>query len=284
MSVEPAIVLRQLERERRTGVLRLDDGAFHLVGGAVTAAACRRATGLDRLVVETGVATAEDWYRAETGQPATLLESPRLAILALLSVFDAAYFLLPSASGAKFRPTQPHWLAPICRITPGTLVHEIQRRIDTPTQTWPAEWVERHPVVPVRRVRRRRVALTAGQAEVLGAADARRSVAAIAHDLGRTTYTCLSAVRDLTAAGLIEAPVQDIPAAETEQTTPTDFELAGPASVPDSSPPLDFRPAQPAPTLRRRTPSMTTIPDGDRWEPVDRNLLIRLRAALDELA
>ncbi len=279
MSIELAIVLRQLERERRTGVLRLDDGAFHLVGGAVAAAACRRATGLDRLVVETGVATAEDWYRAETGQPATLLESPRLAILALLSVFDAAYFLLPSASGAKFRPTAPHWLAPICQITPGTLVHEIERRVGTAAQTWPADVVDRQPVVPVRRVRRRRVALTASQAEVLGAADARRSVAAIAHDLGRTTYTCLSAVRDLTAAGLIEAPVVDIPAA-TEPATPSGFEL----TEPEATTALDFRPADTAPTLRRRVPSMTPIPEGDRWEPVDRNLLIRLRAALEELA
>ncbi|MBB5912555.1 hypothetical protein BJY24_001422 [Nocardia transvalensis] len=270
MNVELAGVLRQLEKEKRTGVLRVGDGSFHLVEGVVAAASCHRATGLDQLALAAGAATADDWRRAESGDPAAVLGSPRLEVLALLSVFDAAYFLLAAPTVAKFRPMPPHWLARICQITPGALVHEIERRGDPETGLWPAGWVDRYPIIPVRRVRRRRVVLTASQVEMLSAADTRRTITVIARDLGRTTFACLMAVRDLTAAGLVEPPVL----------------LPGPAddeAAPDHPP--NHAPAQ-APTtpLRRRVPSMTQVPVQDRWEPVDRDVLIRLRAALEELA
>ncbi|WP_280272677.1 hypothetical protein [Nocardia wallacei] len=262
MSVELAVVLRQLEKEKRTGVLRVGDDAFHLTEGCVTYAACRRTTGLDRLLAESG-ATAADWHAAESGDPARLLKLPRLEVLALLSVFDAAYFLLAAPTVAKFRPAPPHWLAPVCRITPGALVHEVERRGDPDIGPWPAGWVDSYPVVPVRHVRRRRVVLTAGQIEVLAAADTRRHVCAIARDLGRTTFGCLTAVRELTAAGLVEPPVM----------------VAEPAPEP-----LRQDPPRHAPPLRRRVPSNATVAARDRWQPVDRDVLVRLRAALEELA
>ncbi|RDI52951.1 DUF4388 domain-containing protein [Nocardia mexicana] len=271
MSVELADVLRQLEREKRTGVLRVGDGAFHLSDGAVTAAACDRTTGLERLVVETDVASAEDWRRAESGDPTTLLNHPRLTVLALLAVFDATYFLLALPTVAKFRPTPPHWLAPVCRITPGALVHEVERRGDPSAGPWPAAWVDRHPIVPVRHVRRRRVVLTAGQTEVLSAADTRRHITGIAHDLGRTTYGCLTAVRELTASGLIEPPVI-VPGPVNGQAVRDDPATPGPATP------------GPGPPLRRRVPSTAPVAAGDRWEPVDRDVLLRLRTALEELA
>ncbi|MBF6174427.1 DUF4388 domain-containing protein [Nocardia blacklockiae] len=266
MSVELPVVLRQLEKEKRTGILRVGDGTFHLVEGTVAYAACHRTTGLDRLLVEAGVASPADWQAAEAGNPARLLALPRLEVLALLSVFDAAYFLLAAPAGAKFRPAPPHWLAPVCHITPGALVDEVERRGDPAAGPWPAGWVDRYPVVPVRHVRRRRVVLTAGQVEVLSAADARRNVTGIARDLGRTAYGCLAAVRDLTAAGLVEPPVM----------------VREP--VPEPPPREVPAPPRPAPPLRRRVPSRTTVPARDRWEPVDRDVLIRLRAALEELA
>ncbi|WP_024800028.1 hypothetical protein [Nocardia sp. BMG51109] len=270
--VELAIVLRQLEKEKRTGVLRVGDGAFHLAEGTVVFATCRRTTGLDRLVVESGTATEQDWRRAESGDPGNLLRRPRLEVLALLSVFDAAYFLLSTPAEAKFRPAPPHWLAPICRITPGALVHEVQRRGDPAAGPWPAMWVDRFPVVPVRRVRRRRMVLTAGQIEVLAAANARRNVTGIAHDLGRTTYGCLVAVRDLTAAGLLELPVSVEP--------PVPVVVSGPVR----ERPADEPPAPKLAPLRRRVPTAEPAPEQDRWEPIDRDVLIRLRAALQELA
>ncbi|MGK8522272.1 hypothetical protein ACRS6B_12260 [Nocardia asteroides] len=277
MSPELAVELRRLEKEGSTGVLHAGDGAFHLAEGAIVSADCRRTTGLDRLVVEAGVATAEDWRRAGAGDPGRVLGRPRLETLAMLSVFDAAYFLLASPAVPEFRPAPPHWLAPVCHITPQVLVQECARRGDPESGPWPADLVDRAPVVPVRRVRRRRVVLTGGQAEVLAAADARRSVAGIGRELGRTTYGCLVAVRDLTAAGLIEPPV---PASAQAAVEPVVLEPvhAEPAAVATVA-------VAPGRLPRRRgRHAAAPVPVADRPEPPDRDLLVRLQAALEELA
>ncbi|MEV0296834.1 hypothetical protein [Nocardia sp. NPDC050710] len=272
MGVELAVELRRLEKEGRTGMLRAGDGAFHLAEGAIVSADCRRTTGLDRLVIEAGVASAEDWQRAGAGDPGSVLRRPRLEALALLSVFDAAYFMLASSAVPEFRPAPPHWLAPVCHIPPRALVHECRRRGDPESGPWPAELVDRTPVIPARRVRRQRVTLTGGQVEVLAAADARRSVARIARDLGRTTYGCLVAVRDLTAAGLIEPPAATPVPVMTAQPA-----MTGPVAIVPSV-------TQTASLPRRRVRQAAALPVPDRWEPVDRDVLVRLRAALEELA
>ncbi|MCP2290242.1 hypothetical protein [Nocardia amikacinitolerans] len=329
MGVELAVELRRLEKEGSTGVLRAGDGAFHLTGGVIASADCRRTTGLDRLVVEAGVATAEDWRRAGSGDPGQVLNRPRLETLALLSVFDAAYFLLASPAVPEFRPAPPHWLAPVCHITPRALVQECARRGDPESGPWPAELVDRAPVVPVRRVRRRHVMLTAGQAEVLAAADTQRSITGIARDLGRTTYGCLEAVRELTAAGLIKppspvadpgrhtvnwgagfAPYSGPPGAHVDTRNGKHAKMTGPGvaelsthtgvaaagrviesesptgetgGAREDEPPTPLISDPTAPPLRRRVRS-TPLPTTEQWEPVDRDVLVRLRAALEELA
>ncbi|NNH74940.1 hypothetical protein HLB23_34690 [Nocardia uniformis] len=260
MSVELANELRRLEDERGTGVLHAGDGAFHLVDGLIACAECRRTTRLDRLMAEAGVASVEVWRQAESAATAPEAAGPRLEALALLSVFDAAYFLLASRTVPEFQPAPPHWLASICRVAPRALVDECARRGDPEVGRWPASLVDRAPVVPARRVRRQRVVLTAGQAEVLAAADTGRTVSGIARDLGRTTYGCLVAVRDLTAAGLIEQPVPVV--------------MTGPLAAAD---------VESTPRLRRRMRPTVSVPIPDRWEPVDRDVLVRLRAALEEL-
>lgn len=264
MRVELADELQRLEDEGRTGVLQVGDGEFHLADGTIASATCSRTTGLDRLVVEAGVASAEDWQRAGTGDPGPMLGRPLLETLALLSVFDAAYFLLATPVVPEFRPAPAHWLSAVCHIRPRALVRECARRGDPGAGPWPAELVDRAAVVPVRRVRRRRVVLTGGQAEILAAADNRRSITGIARDLGRTAYGCLEAVRDLTVAGLIEPPLG---------ATASGFDTPGVGSFPAPDPPL-----------RRRIRHSTPVPEGDEWEPVDQELLTRLRAALEDLA
>ncbi|MGI5218565.1 hypothetical protein [Nocardia sp. CA-290969] len=264
MVIELADELCRLADEGSTGVLHAGDGVFHLAGGAIASAECRRTTGLERLAVEAGVAGTDDWQRAAGGDPATVLGHPLLETLALLSVFDAAYFLLSAPVVPEFRPAPPHWLAPVCHIPPRTLVRECARRGDPESGPWPAQLVDRAAVVPVRRVRRNRVVLTGSQAEVLAAADTRRSVTAIARDLGRTAYGCLEAVRDLTAAGLIEPPGQ-------------------PRSPGDHRSPAMPRHAA-EPVLRRRVRQPVPVPEDGDWEPVDQELLLRLRSALEELA
>ncbi|MFE6922639.1 hypothetical protein ACFVAV_16495 [Nocardia sp. NPDC057663] len=335
MSLALAEELHRLEEQGSTGVLRAGDGEFHLARGAIASAGCRRTIGLDRLVVEAGVATAEDWRRAGAGDPGRLLHKPRLETLALLSVFDAAYFLLASAAEPEFRPAPEHWLAPVCRVAPRALVHECARRSDPEWGPWPADLVAAVPVVPARRVRRNRVVLTGGQAEVLAAADERRSIAEIARDLGRTTYGCLVAVRDLTTAGLIQQPdlaaagllqTPDGTAVEAPQAPPAGRHLAlAPEPADDTARHRRPAPTTGVPALPRRIPSVlaagtvrsphplqagtnersgrhavdeeATAParrrgtqagtapyEPERWQQVDRELLIRLRAALEELA
>ncbi|GAA1789913.1 hypothetical protein [Actinomadura chokoriensis] len=170
-------VLRVLERERRTGVLRVgDDGAFHLAGGAVVRAESRHVPGAGDL----------------PGGP-----DPEL-----LALFDAAYFLLGSAAEPVFAEAAADGAL---RITVPTLVHEQRRRRARLDAAWPDGGVDAAPVVPVRRVRRQRVILTGVQAEILLNADGRRTPARLARDLGRTAFGCLLAVRGLAAASLVEA-------------------------------------------------------------------------------
>ncbi|MFE5287329.1 hypothetical protein ACFRAQ_20390 [Nocardia sp. NPDC056611] len=281
MDSELVIELRRLEQQRGTGVLTVGDGAFHLVEGAIVAADCRRTTGLDRLAITAGLTDAEGWRRARSGTPDQLPTGPRLETLALLSVFDAAYLLLAAPARVEFREEPAHWLAHACRITPGALIHECARRGDPAAGVWPVELVDRVAVVPVRRVQRRRVVLTGGQAEVLAAVDARRSISGLAEDLGRTTYGCLLAVRELTAAGLIEAPVMVALADHIGAVAEPDRAPAEPSPAADEN---SAAATNSAPPLRRRVRQAAAVAVPDRWEPPDRDVLIRLRAALEELA
>ncbi|WP_405135861.1 hypothetical protein [Nocardia sp. NBC_01388] len=292
MNAEVASELRRLEDEGSTGVLRAGDGAFHFTEGAIACADCHRTTGLDRLVVEAGVATAEQWQLAAGGDPSPLLACPQLEILAAIAVFDAAYFLLSAPEVLEFRPAPAHWLAPVCRIAPRALVQECARRGDPQAGPWPIALIDRAPVIPARRIRRQRVVLTGGQAEVLAAADAQRSITGIARELGRTTFGCLTAVRELTAAGLIEAPAA--PQAPPErpallQLQPPPQGQLQPPTAAQSQPSSEVRterrvvlPPAPLPRRRVRSAAMTSAPD--RWKPIDREVLVRVRTALEELA
>ncbi|MBL1079856.1 hypothetical protein JK358_36200 [Nocardia sp. 2] len=388
MGVELATELQRLEKERRTGVLRTADGAFHLTDGAIACVDCRRTTALDRLVIAAGAASADAWQRAATGDPSAItgtpaarraavplrqtaastavaqpltttdaakharaagalgalrqqrpaeqrtasglldparfgtaserdragqlstapvrdpagqwsaprglgpaaalpelgtadtpgqssataprlavVSRPRLETLVLLSIFDAAYLLLAAPGPVEFESAPAHWLSDLCAVTPRVVIHECDRRGALDPGPWHTELVDRAAVVPARRIAHRRVVLTAGQAEVLAAADARRSVTAIARTLDRTAYGCLQAVRDMTAAGLIEPPA------------------AAPASIQHGDPEIQApTPGGPAPLPRRRVRQAALTPAPESWEPADRDMLIRLRAALQELA
>ncbi|MFD3595418.1 hypothetical protein ACFWU5_22060 [Nocardia sp. NPDC058640] len=308
MSVALADELHRLGEEGSTGILRAGDGEFHLVRGTIASVGCERTIGLDRLAVEAGVATAEDWRRAGAGDPGPLLHRPQLETLALLSVFDAAYFLLASDDEPEFLATPEHWLAPVCHIAPRALVHECERRSDSDDSAWSADLVTMVPVVPARRVKRNQLLLTGSQVEVLAAADTRRSIADIARELGRTTYGCLVAVRQLTAAGVIEPPQQvnvenrgrHLTLAPTladhePSNTSTPHVPSLPKRIPGSLGPVRspqgtgarsgrhaIDEEATASTQFRVTRSHPAQPE--QWEQVDREILIRLRAALEELA
>ncbi|MEW2354196.1 hypothetical protein [Spirillospora sp. NPDC029432] len=256
-----AAALERLEGDRRTGTLRAgDEGALHIVDGAIAFAESRGTAGLDRLAGMKGMGD-RDGREGREGADAEVLEvlgDPRLEALALLAMFDAAYFLLGSGAEAEFTEGPPHRLAPLCRIAPGALLAECARRGARLDAVWPGAAADRAPVVPVRRVDRQRVVLTGLQAEILLNADGRRGPAELARDLGRSTFGCLLAVRVLIAASLVRPPRPGAPGPPA----------AGPA---------------PEPPPRR----VRVVPDPGEaagWEPVERDVLLRLRAGLEELA
>ncbi|WP_019928129.1 hypothetical protein [Nocardia sp. BMG111209] len=312
--------LRRMADERSTGTLTVGDGVLHFADGRITGAGCPRTPGLEQLVVTTGLATADDWQRAQAGDPGPILRRPRLQMLAMLAVFDAAYFLLAEPGTPEFRPAPAQWLAAVCRIPLEVLVHECDRRHAAEPGSWPLELVDRAPVVPARRTRRKRVPLTGGEAEILAAADARRSIAGIAGDLGRTSYGCLVAVRRLTRVGLLEAPSAARPPAVPAAPAPAPAALAplprrrritvvppeapprapGPRHAAAADPPENAagqhdsapsgagpRHAVPAEPGETSAPRATVAPAEaaavpEIWKPVDRELLVRLRTALEE--
>jgi hypothetical protein len=198
-------VLGALERERRTGVLRVGgDGAFHLAAGAVVHAESRHVPGAGELP-----------------------GGPDPGLPALLALFDAAYFLLASPAEPEFAEEPARRADGAPRIGVATLVHEQRRRRARLDAAWPGGDVDTAPVVPVRRVRRQRVILTGVQAEILLNADGRRTPARLARDLGRTAFGCLLAVRGLAAASLVEtAPVEPPPMepARSVNTSPRGWE------------------------------------------------------------
>ncbi|MCP9951652.1 DUF4388 domain-containing protein [Actinomadura madurae] len=178
-------VLGSLERERRTGLLRVGgDGTVHVDRGAVVHAESPHAPG-----------------------PRPGGADPELP--ALLALFDAAYFLLGSTAEPVFTEGAPRGRP--FRVTVATLVHERRRRRALLDAAWPDAGVDAAPVVPVRRVRRQRVILTGVQAEILLNADGRRAPGRLARDLGRTAFGCLLAVRGLAAASLIRTDPPAVP-------------------------------------------------------------------------
>ncbi|XRQ09765.1 hypothetical protein ACN3XK_02320 [Actinomadura welshii] len=192
-----ADLLGSLERERRTGVLRIGgEGAFRIVRGSVAGAESRHTAG-------------------PRGA------DPELA--ALLTMFDAAYFLFGSDAEPDFTDGTADGAAP--GVSVATLVHELRRRRDLLDASWPDGGVDVAPVVPVRRVRRQRVILTGPQAEVLLNADGTRTPAQLARHLGRTAFTCLLAVRGLAAASLlrIEEPEPPPRAAAARAELPAEW-------------------------------------------------------------
>ncbi|MFB4320378.1 hypothetical protein [Actinomadura sp. 21ATH] len=239
--------LERLEGDRRTGTLRAgDEGALHIVDGAIAFAESRGTAGLDLPAGGTAPEISD------------ILGEPRLEALALLAMFDAAYLLLGSGAEPEFTEGPPHRLAPLCRIAPGALLAECARRAARLDAVWPGAAADRAPVVPVRRVDRQRVVLTGLQAEVLLNADGRRGPAELARDLGRSTFGCLLAVRALIAASLVRPPGPGGSAA--------------PAAEPVREPPP------------RRVRVVPDPGEAAGWEPVEHDVLLRLRAGLEELA
>ncbi|GAB3671006.1 hypothetical protein GCM10027589_39750 [Actinocorallia lasiicapitis] len=247
-------LLLELARERATGVVRIGhEGAFHLVDGAAVFAECVLVPGLGRMLTSSGRLREADWRAVQAaGSADAWLGRAELEGYALIALFDAAYYLLPSTAELAFTESEPFWLAPLRGVAIETLYYETGRRRERLDHAWPSAVLDEAPVEPVRRVRRQRLMLSGLQAELLLNADGRLDPAGLARELGHTRYGCTLAVRGLAASGLVAVP----PGAARRRI--------GGAS-------------------RAEPPRTVRSPGRQKWAEVDQSLLLRLQDALREL-
>jgi hypothetical protein len=221
MTVSP--MLTRLAAERATGALLRDHGTLYLVDGRVVHAESPAAPGLDVLLTAGGRLPREGWdeavdragARREVGR--FLVDSGRLGdgeleICHLGAVFDAAFFALAPASGpTRFRYGVAHWLGPVRPVSTEAVERETVRRRELLDSVWPYGAVDTAPVVPRAAAPGQTVSLR--QRALLAAADGTRAPADIARLLGRPAFHTLLDIRRLAAAGLVETPLEPVPAA-----------------------------------------------------------------------
>ncbi|MCD0449891.1 hypothetical protein LO762_11925 [Actinocorallia sp. API 0066] len=219
--------LESLAEAGATGTLSLgDDGAFHLVDGAVVHAETAHTPSLRELLTASGRLTEQGWELLRAQGPGHGPASPaRLGAAefeahALIHFFDAAFFLARSGHEPRFEDGKaPYW--PEClAVDPVTLCVEIRRRRVLLDAAWPSPLADDEPVRPLRRVSRQRVILTGLQAEILLNADGRKTPSGLARELGRTRFGCVLAVRGLVASALVRPPGSDDGGARAEDGAP----------------------------------------------------------------
>jgi hypothetical protein len=263
----PQQALADLAASRATGALHVGSdppGLLHFVDGHVTHAASPMAPGVGDLLTIGGRIPVSVWQSAmESGMPdnrvgAALIEQGHLTrgeleLCVLGVIYDAAYFVLAERPvPVRFEVDRPHWLGAVTGVPVDALTAEIRRRRAMLTDILDDPGFDRAPVVPVTRVRRDRIRLSAVQWEIVLHADGQRTPTGMARHLGRAAYACLQEVRRLAADGLVR-----LPAPADTATTPADtattpaqdapVRAADPAAVPAAN-------AGPA-TAPRRTPN-----------------------------
>ncbi|MDX6744057.1 hypothetical protein [Actinocorallia sp. A-T 12471] len=206
--------LERLAGERATGTLLLgEDGAFHLLDGAVAHVETGLTPSLRDLLTASGRLSEQGWERLRSrgpGQgPATpaRLTGAELQAHALVQLFDAAFFLLRSPHEPVFHEGRGGYWPDFLAVDPVTLCVETRRRGGLLDEAWPSPLADDGPVEPVRRQRRQRVILTGLQLEILLNADGRKTPSGLARELGRTRFGCTLAVRGLVASALVRAPL-----------------------------------------------------------------------------
>ncbi|GGU10149.1 MULTISPECIES: transcriptional regulator [Streptomyces] len=221
MTVSP--MLNRLAAERATGALLRDHGTLYLVDGRVVHAESPASPGLDVLLTTGGRLPREGWdeavdragARREVGR--FLVDSGRLhdgelEICHLGAVFDAAFFALAPASGpTRFRYGVGHWFGTVRPVSTEAVERETVRRRELLDSVWPYSAVDTAPVLP--RPAAPGQTVTPRRRALLAAADGSRTPADIARRLGRPAFHTLLDVRRLAAAGLVETPLEPLPAA-----------------------------------------------------------------------
>jgi hypothetical protein len=226
-AASPADLLAQAAGEQRTGVLMVTGapmagghpgGSVYLVEGRVVYAESPGAPGVGELLTSSGRLAARTWQNAldlgtSTARVGRLLVEQghltqgELELCVLGAIYDAAYFALaPAEAPVEFIEGAAHWLGPVVHIDPAAVAKETARRVQLLDGIFADRRVDTAAVSPVPRPPRERVTLTAGQWELLVAADGQRTPADLAQLLGRAGFATVQELRRLAALGLIELP------------------------------------------------------------------------------
>ncbi|MEV6843824.1 DUF4388 domain-containing protein [Actinoplanes sp. NPDC051411] len=220
-SKAPADLLTRAAGERWTGALVVGGqpgGTVYLVEGRVVHAESPAAPGVGELLTSSGRLAARTWQNAldlgtSTARVGRLLieqghlTQGELELCVLGAIYDAAYFVLaPDEAPVEFLEGAAHWLGPIVHIDPAAVTRETRRRVRLLDEIFPDRRVDTAAVSPVSRPPRERIWLTAGQWELLVAADGQRTPADLAQLLGRAGFATIQELRRLAAHGLLELP------------------------------------------------------------------------------
>ncbi|MFG2823263.1 transcriptional regulator [Kitasatospora sp. NPDC048365] len=260
--------LTDLAGEHATGSLSGPEGTVHLAYGQVVHAEAPAAAGVGELLTGSGRIAARDWEDAEllgAGRLAEYLLAAgqvgrgELELCRLTALFDAAHFALGQHGGEL---TFDALALPRFRLTRPLTVHQLRgvvgRRRALLDRCWPSTAVDAVPLLRRAGAPARRPAVPVRRREaLLAACDGTRTAPEIARLIGRSAFGTLLDVRQLAAAGLLEARPQ--PATPP----PPPVSVGQPAALPDVS-----------------------LPPGPRtYDPADPEvgLLLRLRAALEAL-
>jgi hypothetical protein len=337
-AASPADLLTQAAAEQRTGVLVVGGhpgGSVYLREGRVVQAESPAAPGVGELLTSSGRLAPRTWQNAldlgtSTARVGLLLVEQghltqgELELCVLGAIYDAAYFALASpAAPAEFLEGAAHWLGPIVHIDPAAVSRETRRRVRLLDEIFADGRVDTAAVSPVARPPRERVTLSAGQWELLVAADGQRTPADLAQLLGRAGFATVQELRRLAALGLIELPEvraetpefvrlprargtavdvrrpavpvgegPNVPVVSGSAPVPSEHDLDPPLTRPPTDPPprhsTDATTDRPPPRLARRKPG-AKLPKELAAEPpqihtgMDEVLLKRIRTALRAL-
>ncbi|SNY34798.1 DUF4388 domain-containing protein [Paractinoplanes atraurantiacus] len=217
----PSRLLTQVTGERQTGTLVVGGhpgGAVYVLEGRVIYAESPAAPGVGELLTASGRLAGRTWQNAldlgtSTARVGRLLVEQghltqgELELCVLGATYDAAYFALSAPEAPiDFLPGATHWLGPVAHIDPGAITREVRRRVRLLDEIFPDARVDTAPVIPVPRLPRERVPITALQWELLINADGQRTPADLALLLGKAGYATIQELRRMAALGLLELP------------------------------------------------------------------------------
>jgi hypothetical protein len=232
----PAGALRVLSSTGKTGAVRFSGDAgctVYLHKGQLYFARDERTDeALAAALVRPGRLSAEQWSAAideAADQPRvgellverSAINDDLLASVVLSVVYDPLIRLFREADGQfEFEPDTVHWIGPFRSFNVDAIVAEVRRRVREADEMSPVipsvdAWVTVERVLPGDAVQ---VTLLREDWELVAACQGPRTIAELAHDLGRGQYSTARVVYRLAKAGLVHVEPETLSSVNDDGT------------------------------------------------------------------